>query len=179
MVPDVVYICNIMVTIFQYPGDEFEVAYCIGKENCMETTTLQRLKAAGWKCGRKIDISSFKKRYREIGLEMPANVEAFLEEFGLLHIENLKWFRDVDFNPLEAIGINLDAEYFENLLDEYDINTTTYPLGMCCTNELFLVMTITNEFYCFTNGCCELCGIGVEDMLDCLIGECRISKTIE
>ena len=53
-------------------------------------------------------------------------VEAFLEEFGLLHIENLKWFRDVDFNPLEAIGINLDAEYFENLLDEYDINTTTY-----------------------------------------------------
>ena len=52
---------------------------------------------------------------------MPANVEAFLEEFGLLHIENLKWFRDVDFNPLEAIGINLDAEYFENLLDEYDI----------------------------------------------------------
>ena len=110
---------------------------------------------------------------------MPANVEAFLEEFGVLHIENLKWFRDVDFNPLEAIGINLDAEYFENLLDEYDINTTTYPLGMCCTNELFLVMTITNEFYCFTNGCCELCGIGVEDMLDCLIGECRISKTIE
>ena len=89
----------------------------------METTTLQRLKAAGWKCGRKIDISAFKKRYREIGLEMPANVEAFLEEFGLLHIENLKWFRDVDFNPLEAIGINLDAEYFENLLDEYDINT--------------------------------------------------------
>ena len=145
----------------------------------MEPTTLQRLKAAGWKCGRKIDISAFKKRYREIGLEMPANVEAFLEKFGLLHIENLKWFRDVDFNPLEAIGINLDAEYFENLLDEYDINTTTYPLGMCCTNELFLVMTITNEFYCFTNGCCELCGIGVEDMLDCLIGECRISKTIE
>lgn len=145
----------------------------------METTTLQRLKAAGWKCGRKIDISAFKKRYREIGLEMPANVEAFLEEFGLLHIENLKWFRDVDFNPLEAIGINLDAEYFENLLDEYDINTTTYPLGMCCRNELFLVITITNEFYCFTNGCCELCGIGVEDMLDCLIGECRISKTIE
>ena len=55
----------------------------------METTTLQRLKAAGWKCGRKIDISAFKKRYREIGLEMPADVEAFLEEFGLLHIENL------------------------------------------------------------------------------------------
>ena len=73
-------------------------------------------------------------------------VEAFLEEFGLLHIENLKWFRDVDFNPLEAIGINLDAEYFENLLDEYDINTTTYPLGMCCRNELFLVMTITKNF---------------------------------
>ena len=102
----------------------------------METTTFTTAKGAGWKCGRKIDISAFKKRYREIGLEMPANVEAFLEEFGLLHIENLKWFRDVDFNPLEAIGINLDAEYFENLLDEYDINTTTYPLGMCCTNEL-------------------------------------------
>lgn len=145
----------------------------------MEATTLQRLKTAGWKCGRKIDISAFKKRYREIGLEMPANVEAFLEEFGLLHIKELKWFGDVNFNPLEAIGINLDAEYFENLLDEYDINTTTYPLGMCYRKELLLVMTITNEFYCFANGCCEQCGVGVEDMLDCLIGECRRSKTIE
>lgn len=144
----------------------------------MEVTTLQRLKEAGWKCGRKIDISAFKKRYREIGLEMPANVEAFLEEFGLLHIKNLKWFEDVNFNPLEAIGIHLDAEYFENLLDEYNINTTTYPLGMCYRKELFLVMTITNEFYCFTNGCCEQCGVGVEDMLDCLIGECRRTKTI-
>lgn len=145
----------------------------------METTTLQRLKAAGWKCGRKIDISDFKKRYREIGLEMPVKVEIFLEEFGFLHIKNLKWFGDVNFNPLEAIGINLNAEYFENLLDEYDINTTAYPLGMCYRNELFLVMTITNEFYCFTNGCCEQCGVGIEDMLDCLIGECRRSKTIE
>ena len=114
----------------------------------METATLQRLKAAGWKCGRKIDISDFKKRYREIGLKMPAKVEIF-------------------------------AEYFENLLDEYDINTIAYPLGMCYRNELFLVMTITNEFYCFTNGCCEQCGVGIEDMLDCLIGECRSSKTIE
>ena len=26
MVPDVVYICNIMVTIFQYPGSDFEEA---------------------------------------------------------------------------------------------------------------------------------------------------------
>ena len=57
--------------------EKLEVAYCIGKGNCMGTTTLQRLKAAGWKCGRKIDISAFKKRYGEIGLEMPANVEAF------------------------------------------------------------------------------------------------------
>ena len=153
--------------------------YTAGKENCMEVTTLQRLKAAGWEDGRKIDISAFKKRYREIGLEMPANAEAFLEEFGLLHIENLKLFKDVNFNPLRAIGINLDAEYFENLLDEYDINTITYPLGKCSRNELFLVMTITNEFYCFTNGCCVQCGSGVEDMLDCLIGECRMFKMLE
>lgn len=145
----------------------------------METTTIQRLKAAGWKCGRKIDISAFKKRYKEIGLEMPANVETFLEEFGLLHINNLKWFGDVNFNPLEAIGFYLDAEYFETVLDDYGINTTTYPLGMCYRNELFLLMTISNEFYCFTDGCCEQCGVGVEDMLDCLIGECRMSKTIE
>ena len=74
---------------------------------------------------------------------------------------------------------NLDAEYFKTVLDEYGITKTTYPLGMCCRNELFLLMAITNEFYCFTDGCCEQCGVGAEDMLDCLIGECRMSKTIE
>ena len=67
----------------------------------METTTLQRLKAAGWKCGRKIDISAFKKRYREIGLEMPANVEAFLEEFGLLHIDGLEMSISIRWKLLE------------------------------------------------------------------------------
>lgn len=79
----------------------------------METTTLQRLKVAGWKYGRN------------------------------------------------------------------DIYTTAYPVGMCDRNELFLVITITNEFYCFTNGCCLQCVVGVEDMLDCLIGECKMFKEIE
>lgn len=49
-------------------------------------------------------------------------------------------------------------------------------MGKCCRNELFLVMTITNEFYCFTNGCCVQCGVGVEDMLDCLIGDAECLK---
>lgn len=145
----------------------------------MEDTTLQRLKMAGWKQGREIDISAFKYRYREIGLKMPENVEEFLKEFGLLQVNYLKWFKDVNFDPIEAIGINLDAEYFENLLIDYGINTTMYPVGECYGNEMLMLMTITNEFYCFTDGCCELCGVGIEDMLDCLIGECKMAKKIE
>ena len=44
-------------------SEKLEVVYCVGRENGMETTTLQRLKVAGWKCGRKIDISAFKKKF--------------------------------------------------------------------------------------------------------------------
>ena len=145
----------------------------------MENITLQRLKMSGWESGRKIDISAFKNKYQRIGLNMPENVEVFLKEFGLLQVNHLKWFKDVNFDPIEAIGINLDAEYFENLLIEYGINTTLYPVGVCYGDEMFLLMTITNEFYCFTDGCCEKCGVGIEDMLDCLIGECSMAKTVE
>ena len=57
-------------------------------------------------CGAEIDLAAYKKRYGEIGLEMPANVEAFLEEFGMSPLlKDLKHgLADVNiYNPLESI----------------------------------------------------------------------------
>lgn len=34
-------------------------------------------------------------------------------------------------------------------------------------------MTAENEFYCFTDGCLVKAGNNIEEMLDCLVGECR------
>ena len=40
-------------------------------------------------------------------------------------------------------------------------------------------MTINNEFYCFTDGYLEKTGSSVEEMFDCLVGECREAEVIE
>ena len=43
----------------------------------METTTLQRLKAAGWKCGRKIDISASVKEQTMLRKRLVCNYDEF------------------------------------------------------------------------------------------------------
>lgn len=102
----------------------------------MEDITLKRLRNAGWKTNRKIDIILLKTKYKEIGLEMPVCVEGFLEQYGMLIVNSLKIHEDVNFNPLKVIGTNLDAEYFSDLLADYDINTTVYPIGTTCRRKI-------------------------------------------
>lgn len=145
----------------------------------MEDITLKRLKNAGWEPDRKIDISFVKTRYNDIGLEMPICVEVFLKQFGMLVVNSLEIHEDVNFNPLKVIGINLDAEYFRDLLIDYNINTTAYPIGMTCRGNLSILMVENNEFYCFTDGYLEKCGSNIEDMLDCLVGESKEAVIIE
>lgn len=48
-----------------------------------------------------------------------------------------------------------------------------------CRDNLIIVMTINNMFYCFTDGYLEKCGNNIEDMLDCLVGECKEAEVIE
>lgn len=146
----------------------------------MNNKTLDRLLYVGWYTDRKINIDFILKKYEQIDLEMPRNIRLFLSEFGMLKIDMPdKKYYDVDFDPLKAIGVNLDGDYFRECLLEYDINETVYPIGVACRNNLTVLMTIENKFYCFTDGCLIKVGDCVEEMLDCLVGECRDAEEIQ
>lgn len=124
----------------------------------MENVTIKKLSAMGWIESRSINIALYKKRYEEIGLEMPRDVEEFLARHGMLKSNKKnKIYFEVDFDPLKAIGINLRGDYFRECLGEYGIDET----------------------YCFTDGCLLKVGDNVEEMLDCLVGECRQAEEIE
>ena len=86
---------------------------------------------------------------------------------------------DVSFNAIKAIGCNLDGSYFKECLAEYDINETVYPIGEACRKNLLVLMTLTESFYCFTDGLLLFLGGSVDEMLDCIVGECRKPIEIE
>ena len=50
----------------------------------MNDKTIKKLNELGWNDNRKINIDIIKKKYQEIGLELPNNVELFLVKFGML-----------------------------------------------------------------------------------------------
>ena len=79
-------------------------------------------------------MDKIKKKYQEIGLEMPNNVEVFLEKYGMIKSDfEDKIYFNVEFNPLKAIGINLDAEYFHECLSDYGVEKDIYPIGLACS----------------------------------------------
>lgn len=146
----------------------------------MNNQTIKRLEAAGWYADRKTNINIVEQKYREIGLEMPDNIRRFLIKFGMLKIDSPdKKYYDVEFNPLKAIGVNLDKSYFEQCLSEYGISNMVYPIGVACRENLIVLMTSEDVFYCFTDGCLIKAGDNIEEMLDCLVGECRDAIIIE
>ena len=53
----------------------------------MTELTLQRLKAAGWTPGWKVDITPIEEAYAEEGMQIPDKLREFFEKFGLLGIE--------------------------------------------------------------------------------------------
>ena len=115
-----------------------------------------------------------KRQYEKIGLVYPKSVDRFLREFGMLDINPKdKRYFDVFFDAVEAIGCNLDGEFFEKCLEEYDIHDPVYPVGEACRKNLLVLMTEKETFYCYTNGLLLLLGDSVDEMLDCIVGECR------
>lgn len=145
----------------------------------MEKITRERLLKADWSEKRKIDISDIKEAYLNAGIVMPENVEKFLSIYGLLVFDDAGRKENLEFIPNKALGCNLDRNYFEDLLEEYDINEMVYPIGVACRENLMVLMTKENVFYCFTNGYLERAGENIETMLDCLVGECNEAEVIE
>ena len=140
--------------------------------------TKERLVKAGWDEKKTIDVSEIKEMYQKVGLVMPNNVEKFLSIYGMLVFEDGDRKENLEFIPQKALGCNLDKEYFEELLEDYDINEMVYPIGVACRENLMVLMTERDIFYCYTDGYLEKAGENVEDMLDCLVGECNEATVI-
>ena len=86
----------------------------------------------------------------------------------------------LQFSASSSIII-IEDYYLQTFLHslEYDINETVYPIGEACRKNLLVLMTLTESFYCFTDGLLLFLGGSVDEMLDCIVGECRKPIEIE
>lgn len=145
----------------------------------MENITLDRLMQAGWTNERNVNIDSIEKTFKEKSINMPQKIRAFLQQYGMLEIKFKRKMQAVDvdevieFNPIKAIGNNLDSEYFRDIFDEYDIDDIVYPIGIANRGNLLMLMTESGTFYRYTDGFLCKDGENIEEMLDCVVGECR------
>ena len=106
----------------------------------MEEITKERLLKAGWTETRRVNITNIENKYCEAKVNLPDNVKNFLSEYGYLVFDDKDRREDVEFIPEKAIGYELDKEYFEELLEEYDINEVVYPVGMISQGNLMIVI---------------------------------------
>ena len=138
----------------------------------MQALTLERLKKAGWYEGRKIDISEMEEMYKKGKLPMPQNVKKFLEEFGNLRFEDKDRDDDISFVIDNLIGNpGFDYEYYYEILRDFDINITVYPIGIACRKNMIVIMDENNHFYYWTEYCLLRIGKNIDEMLDCKVGE--------
>lgn len=145
----------------------------------MENITLDRLMQAGWTNERNVNIDSIEKIFKEKSIDMPQKIRAFLQQYGMLEIKFKRKMQAIDidevieFNPIKAIGNNLDSEYFRDIFDEYDIDDIVYPIGIANRGNLLMLMTESGTFYRYTDGFLCKDGENIEEMLDCVVGECK------
>ncbi|OSA92088.1 UNVERIFIED_ORG: hypothetical protein B2H95_05425 [Clostridium botulinum] len=145
----------------------------------MENITLNRLKKAGWTNERNINIDLIEKTFKEKSINMPEKIRVFLQKYGMLEIKFKRKMQAIaideviEFNPIKAIGDNLDSEYFMEIFDEYDINDVVYPIGIANRGNLLMLMTENETFYRYTDGFLCKDGENIEEMLDCVVGECK------
>lgn len=138
--------------------------------------TIKRLKEAGWVEERNIDIKDMELAFAERKIELFPITKEFLSKFGMLNIEFLKpgslsnTIEKINFNPFNAIGDCLDSEYFEDLEEEYReiIGEKVNPVGETDRGNLILLITPTEKYFGFTDGCLVKFGDNTEEMLECL-----------
>ena len=145
----------------------------------MEQITIDRLLKAGWTDKRNIDISPIVEKLKRMDINLPDNVKNFLKEYGMLEIRFESKIRGfvieevTEFNPIKAVGDVFDGEYFREIFDEYDVEDIVYPIGQACRGNLLILMSENGNFYRYTDGFLCKDGETIEEMLDCVVGECR------
>lgn len=138
--------------------------------------TMKRLKEGGWEENRNVDINDIESIFRERKIELFEVAKAFLSKFGMIKIEFPKQgslfntIEMINFNPINAIGDCLDGEYFNDLEEEYKdiIGEKINPVGETERGNLILLITPTEKYYGYTDGCLVKYGDNTEEMLECL-----------
>lgn len=145
----------------------------------MEDITLDRLMQAGWTNERNVNIDSIEKIFKEKSIDMPQKIRTFLQQYGMLEIKFKRKMQAIEidevieFNSIKAIDNNLHSEYFRDIFDEYDIDDIVYPIGIANRGNLLMLMAESGTFYRYTDGFLCKDGENIEEMLDCVVGECR------
>ena len=151
----------------------------------MDEKTVERLKTVGWSKDRKIDVSYIVEVLAERGFDLSDKNIGFLEQFGMLEFEipnrcaSFEGLFCIYFNPIKAVGNNMykySLEYLEDEYSEIENIDTLVPIGETDDRNMLILSTKDNVFYGYTDGCLVKYGDTVEDMLDCLIGTCRLPE---
>lgn len=149
----------------------------------MQDITLKRLEYAGWHEKRKIEINEIKKLFKSRNYQLDKKTEEFLIEYGMLEFEfsdrnpRFNENRHVNFNPMKALGKNLFKEGLDYLQTEYsdELNgKELLPIGQTENNNMLLLSSDKGEFYGYTDGCLVKYGDTIDEMLDCIVGECKM-----
>jgi len=138
--------------------------------------TMKRLEEGGWVEERNIDIIDIESIFKERKIELFQVTKDFLAKFGMVNIEFPKpgslfnTVEKINFNPFTAIGDCLDGEYFNDLEEEYKdiIGEKVNPVGETDRGNLILLITPTEKYYGYTDGCLVKYGDDTEEMLECL-----------
>ncbi|MCR5621793.1 MAG: SUKH-3 domain-containing protein [Treponema sp.] len=140
----------------------------------MTELALQRLKAAGWTPGRKVDITPIEEAYADAGMHMPDKLREFFTEFGLL---TFSWGKKEDMtdefhsiNPCVDFK-NWTKEEFEHFFDDYEIYGTAYPVGWAFRSNMTIYYHDDGNFYLFMSPDPLIrCDNTAEGFLDGLLG---------
>lgn len=138
--------------------------------------TIKRLKEAGWDEERNIDIKQIESIFKERKIEVFQVTKDFLSKFAMISVEFPKLgslfntVEKINFNLLNAIGDCLGGEYVNDLEEEYKeiIGEKLNPVGEIDRGNLILLITPTEKYYGYTDGCLVKFGDNTEEMLECL-----------
>ena len=143
----------------------------------MTELTLQRLKAAGWTSGRKVDITPIEEAYADAEMEIPPKLREFFEEFGFLSIE-YDIHRSESRTEHESHWVdprfdfhNYGKDDFEHLFDDYGVFGSAYPVGSAFRGNMTIYYHEDGNFYLnMEGGPLIRCGNTAGSFLDGLIG---------
>ena len=142
----------------------------------MTELALQRLKAAGWTPGRKVDITPIEDAYADAGMQIPDKLREFFEEFGLLGIRYEEKYSD--FVKKEGHYINPCVDFlnygkvdYSHLLAPYGAPGAVFPVGFAHRGNMKIYYHENGSFYLFMEGGpLYYCGDTAESLFNGLIG---------